>query len=58
MASVYKRRSKLWCRVRDEAGKWISKPTPYTVGEERKARRYVEAAQRKLDARRSAGDTT
>jgi len=56
MASLYKRGSRLWCRVRDEAGKWISRATPFNVGDECKARRYASAAQRKLDARREGGE--
>lgn len=55
MASIYARGDRLWCRLKDDAGKWISKPTPFTVGDERKATRYADAAQRTIDERRAPG---
>jgi len=58
MASLYKRGTRLWCRVRDEAGKWISRATPFNVGDECKARRYATAAQKKVDQRRGSGDAS
>jgi hypothetical protein len=41
MSSVYKRSGRLWACVKDEAGAWVSRKTPYKVDEEEKARRYV-----------------
>lgn len=64
MASIYARRNgQIYMRVKGDKvpGKWDSQPTdrgdgkPYRVGEESKAKRYAEAAQRAIDARR-AGD--
>ena len=40
MSSVYKRSGRLWACVKDEAGAWGSRKTPYKVDEEEKARRY------------------
>ena len=54
MASLYKRGTKLWARLKDERGKWISKPTPYHVGDEESAQRYADEAQRILDRKRKA----
>src|SRR5262252_777932 len=50
MASIYPRGKKLWCRVKD-GDRWLSKPTPYGVGDEIKAQRYADAAQRRIDER-------
>lgn len=58
MASVYLRGDRWWCRLKDEAGKWISKATEFAAIDKRKALRYATAAQKKLDARHVAGDTT
>lgn len=58
MASIYARGSKLWARLKDEANKWISRPTPFSVGQEAEAERYADAAQRTIDGRRSAGETS
>jgi hypothetical protein len=49
MASIYARGSALWCRYKNAAGKWASKNTPFTVGEERKAERYAELGQKEID---------
>jgi integrase len=51
MASIFVRRRKLWCKVKDEHGKWVNKPTPYYVGDEAKAKRYAEKAQDIIAAR-------
>src|SRR5215831_8689796 len=56
MASVYLRGGWWWCRLKDETGTWISRPTEFAEGDRRKAQRYAAAAQRKLDERRLAGD--
>ena len=55
MSSLYARGNKLWCRLKDESGEWVSKPTPFTVDDRRKAKAYVERAQRNIDARRGTG---
>jgi integrase len=57
MAYIYKRGSKWWCRVKD-AGKWVSTATPFGIddpADERKAKRFADSAQSKLDARRAGG---
>ena len=51
MASIYVRGGKIWCRLKDEAGTWQSKPTPFRAGDEEKARRYVRARQDAIDKR-------
>lgn len=56
MSSVYQRGNRLWCSLKDERGKWIKKPTPYAVGQERDAERYVKRRQENIDARRAVGD--
>lgn len=55
MSSLYARGRRLWCRLKNESGQWVSKPTPYNTGDERRATRYADAAQRKLDTRRASG---
>jgi integrase len=55
MASVYLRGEKWWCRLKDETGAWISRPTEFAASDKRKAQRYANAAQKKLDERRSGG---
>jgi integrase len=49
MASIYARGSKLWCRLKNERGEWVSRKTKFEVGEERKAQRYADEAQRLID---------
>lgn len=49
----YPRGNKLWFRLKDENGKWKSKPTPYHVGQEKEARRYAAAAQKQVDQNRA-----
>ncbi len=55
MASIYRRGRRLWCRVKDESGKWTSEPTPYSVGQELEAREYAAEGQQVCDERRGAG---
>lgn len=57
MASVYKRGNRLWCSLKDEDGKWISKRTKYVVGQEAQAKRYAQSRQAQIDKRRKAGTT-
>ena len=56
MASVSARGGKLWCRLKDERGQWVSRPTPYGTDEPGKAQRYADAAQKALDDRRAGTD--
>jgi len=58
MASIYLRGDRWWCRIKDETEKWISRATEFTAGEQQKAQRYANAAQRRLDQRKTAGDGT
>jgi integrase len=53
---LYARGDQLWCRLKAGPGKWISKRTPYRVGEEKKAQQYVARKQANLDAKRAATD--
>lgn len=55
MASTYVRGVRIWARLKDEHGKWISKKTPFNVGDEAKAERYAAEVQRVLDVKRAAG---
>jgi len=57
VASVYARGNVLWCRLKDESGAWVRKPTPYRSGDERNAQRYADAAQAAVDERRAGGAT-
>jgi hypothetical protein len=51
MSSIYGRGDRLWARIKNEHGKWVSQRTPYVVGEEDKALRYAAAGQRELVAK-------
>lgn len=57
---IYARGDRLWCRLKGlhEPGKWGSKRTPFVVGEEDKAERYVKVAQGQIDARGETGADT
>lgn len=55
MASLYARGRKLWCRVKNEHGKWVGEPTVFCVGDEVKAQGYAERLQLKYDDMRAAG---
>jgi integrase len=37
---IYSRGRKLWARFKDSTGAWVSKSTPYEVGQEAEAQRY------------------
>lgn len=50
--SIYARGKRLWGRVKNEFGKWVSLPTEHNVGAEDKARREIAEAQRIFDAKR------
>ena len=41
MGSLYTKRNKLWARYKNERGKWSDAPTPYSPGDDVKARRYL-----------------
>ena len=47
----YLRGDKIWVGLKDECGKWQYKPTPYTVDQVELARRFVQAAMRKIKVR-------
>jgi hypothetical protein len=53
VGSLYARGPKLWCRYKDASGQWASCSTPFQVGEEDRARRYL----RKLEEIMSAPGT-
>lgn len=57
MSSIYARGRKLWCRLKQD-GRWVSKPTPFTVDQRPQAQRYADRAQANLDARAAAGAPT
>lgn len=57
MSSIYVRGKRIWGRVKDERGKWISIPTPFNVGAEDQAKRFVSETQRTKDAKRRAAPT-
>ncbi len=52
VASIYARGKRIWGRLKDESGDWVSKRTDYMVGQEVEAKREIAAAQRILDAKR------
>ena len=57
MGLIYARGSRLWMRVKDEQGEWTSLPTPFAVGDERKARalvKRVEERRKRKEARLKA----
>lgn len=58
MASIYARGRRLYCRLKDEAGRWVSRPTPYNLGQEEDAERYAELRQQHVDRFRAGTDAT
>lgn len=52
---VYTRGKRYYCRLRNEVGKWINKPTPFNVPDEDKAEEFARTAQQLLDGRRESG---
>jgi integrase len=54
VASIYARGKRLWGRLKNADGEWISKPTDFNVGQEKAAQREIAEAQRILDAQRKA----
>lgn len=53
MASTFKRKNKLWARVKNEHGKWTGEPTPFAVGQEAEAEEYTRELQGDLDRKRA-----
>jgi hypothetical protein len=53
VASRYVRKGMIWCRLKDERGRWISKSTGCHVGQDADADEYIAAAQARLDAKRA-----
>lgn len=49
MSSIYKRGSRLYCRVKELSGKWSAERTPFVVGEEAKAVKYAADLQKGID---------
>lgn len=54
MASIYRRGGKLWMRIR-EGGSWVSRTTPYAVGQERDALRYAKRKQERIAEHEAKG---
>jgi len=52
VASIYLRGDRWWCRIKDETGKWVSKPTEFAASEKHKAQRYATAAQKLIEKRK------
>lgn len=50
MASIYARGTKLWMKTK-QAGRWVAKITPFTVGQETDARKYAKRTQENIDRR-------
>lgn len=55
MASIYARGGKLWARIKNQHGKWVSKRTPFVVGQERQAREHVRKSQDLLASKPELG---
>ena len=55
MSSIYVRGNRLWARLKNDLGKWVSEATPYNVGDEEKARRFAFESQRMYDLKREMG---
>jgi integrase len=55
MGSIYPRKRKLWVRYKDESGKWVGAATPFPLGEETKAKRYLRELQAGIAARKETG---
>jgi len=53
MASIFRRRRKLWAKLK-VSGKWVNKPTPYLIGQEDLARRYAKRKQQLIDERQAS----
>jgi len=56
MGTLYIRGRRIWARYKDGAGAWKSAKTPYLVGSEEKARRWVRHVERGLTAAAEAGE--
>jgi integrase len=55
MGSVYPRRKKLWARYKNEEGTWEGAATPFQVGDEAKAKRFVRELELRIKARKDVG---
>jgi integrase len=55
MGSIYPRKRKLWVRYKDESGRWAGATTPFHLGEEAKAKRYLRELEAGIKARSEAG---
>lgn len=54
---VFVRGEKLWLRFKDEGGRWVSRPTPYYVGDEDRAESMYRQVVREIERRIGAGLT-
>ena len=50
MGTIYTRGRRIWARYKDGVGSWKSAKTPYVVGQEEKAQRWVEQVERNLSS--------
>src|SRR3954470_23056369 len=56
MGTVYARGTRLWIGYKDPNGKWVYAQTDFTVGQEAKARKLVEAVERRVTAGQQYGE--
>ena len=54
MGTIYTRGRRIWARYKDGVGSWKSAKTPYVVGQEEKAQRWVEQVERNLSSNEEA----
>lgn len=52
----YARGHKIWVRLKRENGKWKASPTPFTLDQVDEARRYVNAALRRIEVKAETSD--
>src|SRR5215472_6475316 len=55
MGSIYARGSKLWVGYKDISGTWRYVPTKFKVGDEKQARKLLDAIERRVEAARRSG---
>jgi len=56
MGTVYGRKNKLWIGYKDAGGRWTYVPTEFVVGQESKARKLLEAVERRVAAAARLGE--
>lgn len=52
VSSLYVRGRRIWCRLKNERGKWVAEKTPYFAGDDELAERYAKTAQKAYDHKR------